>query len=70
MNSPWGLLAIIAEKTGWTYDYILHGISWINLQLMLADSPKSVKESQSSFDYQFDNMEEATQSDINNFINE
>lgn len=43
MNSPWGLLSEIASQYGWTLDYILDGISWANIQLMMADSVKSVK---------------------------
>nr|WP_157535909.1 hypothetical protein [Mucilaginibacter sp. L294] len=29
----------IAERTGWTYHYILWGTSWVNIRLMLADAP-------------------------------
>lgn len=30
---------MLAEKTGWSYHYILHRMSWINLRMMLADAP-------------------------------
>ena len=30
------------ERYGWTYDYVLWGISYANLQLLLADSVKSI----------------------------
>lgn len=30
---------MIAEKTGWSYHYILHRMSWINIRMMLADAP-------------------------------
>ncbi|WP_185955174.1 hypothetical protein [Solitalea koreensis] len=29
----------VTEKTGWTYHYIMWGISWINIRMMLADAP-------------------------------
>jgi hypothetical protein len=32
----------IATATGWSIDYILWGVSWINLQLMIADAPRYV----------------------------
>lgn len=40
MNSLWGLIAHIIEKTGWTWDYTINGISWINIRMMLADAPQ------------------------------
>lgn len=30
---------MVAEKTGWTYHYILHRIAWVNIRMMLADAP-------------------------------
>lgn len=30
----------MANRYHWTYDYILWGISWANLQLMIADALK------------------------------
>ncbi|WP_186462322.1 hypothetical protein [Pedobacter suwonensis] len=30
---------MIAEKTSWSDDYIMWGISWVNLRMMLADAP-------------------------------
>lgn len=67
MNSPWGLIAHIAEKFGYTPDYILRGTSWINLQLMLADAPKSVKTNKEDqwMDYDsLEEMEEASDDDL------
>lgn len=26
---------------GWSYDYLLWGISWLNVQLIIADAPRS-----------------------------
>lgn len=40
LNSLWGSIWSIAEKTGWTVDYILWRVSWVNLRLMLADAPR------------------------------
>ncbi|MCD8282396.1 MAG: hypothetical protein LUC22_03970 [Prevotella sp.] len=37
-----GLIDAACERYGWTYDYVLWGISYTNLQLMLKDSIKSV----------------------------
>ena len=42
MHSPWGLEAIIAEKFGYTREYILHGTAFSNLMMMLADSPQTI----------------------------
>lgn len=30
---------MIAEKTGWTYEFILDGLPWFTLRMMLADAP-------------------------------
>ncbi|MGY3054384.1 hypothetical protein ACVWYG_002591 [Pedobacter sp. UYEF25] len=43
MHSPWGALYPIIEKTGWKLNYILWGVSWINLQLIIADQPAFTK---------------------------
>lgn len=40
LNSPWGSRGEICKNFGWTYDYLLWGISWINVQTMLADAAK------------------------------
>lgn len=42
-RSPWGALIDCAcERYGWSYQYVLWGISYSNLQLLLADQIKSV----------------------------
>lgn len=33
----------IAQQTGWTKEYIMTRISYVNLQMMLADAPRLVK---------------------------
>lgn len=40
MNSAWGNRAEILKCFGWAYDYLLWGISWVNVSLMLADSAR------------------------------
>jgi hypothetical protein len=42
LHSPWGTIWSIAAATGWTLDYILWGISWMNLEMMIADAPRYV----------------------------
>jgi len=39
MNSPWGINYSIIKETGYTWRYLLWGISWINVRMMLADAP-------------------------------
>jgi hypothetical protein len=32
----------VATATGWSVKHILWGISWVNLQMMIADAPRYV----------------------------
>lgn len=32
------MLDVVCSKYGWTFDYALWGISWLNLNMMIADS--------------------------------
>lgn len=65
MNSPWGLEAVIAEKFGYTREYILHGTAFMNLQMMLADMPQSVKKDKDWIDYHdMDNIAQADDDDL------
>lgn len=41
-HSPFGLVWQIASATGWSIDYILHGVNYQTLLLMLADAPRYV----------------------------
>ncbi len=34
---------MIAEKTGWTDDYIMWRTSWVNIRMMLADASRMSK---------------------------
>lgn len=40
MNSAWGSRAEILKYFGWTYDYLLWGINWVNVEMMLADGAR------------------------------
>jgi hypothetical protein len=63
MNSPWGSFSAIMERYGWTFDYLLWGISWFNVELMLHDSLR-IEDAE--------NAEEeilTTKDDIKNYIN-
>ncbi|MBQ7763277.1 MAG: hypothetical protein IJ382_07075 [Flavobacteriales bacterium] len=39
MRSPWGVEGAVCSHFHWTREYLLWGISWLNVQLMLADMP-------------------------------
>lgn len=45
MHSLWGMIYMVAEKTGWSWDEILYKRSWINVRMMLADAPRLGKAS-------------------------
>lgn len=67
MNSPWGLEAVIAEKFGYTREYILHGTAFANLQMMLADFPQTVdaRKIENWVDYDnLDNYDQVTSDDL------
>lgn len=71
MNSPWGLEAVIAEKFGYTREYILNGTAWANLQLMLADFPQTIeKKTDGWIDYNdLDNSPAASEDDLQSLMN-
>lgn len=71
MNSPWGLEAVIAEKFGYTREYILHGTAFSNFQMMLADFPQTVdkKKMDSWIDYDnLDNSQQANDDDLRSLM--
>ncbi len=55
---------MLAEKTGWPYHYILNGVAWINIRMMLADAPQYVSARKDS-----DTIAEATDDDLRNLAN-
>lgn len=42
LHSPWGMIWNICETTGWTWNYVMDGVSWINIRMMIADSRRYV----------------------------
>lgn len=56
-HSPSGFLWQIAAETGWSVDYILHGINYQALLSMMMDAPRYVEKS-SDDDYSEDMTEE------------
>ena len=47
-HSPFGFVWQIAEATGWTVDYILWGVNYQTLLMMLADAPRYIDAEQAS----------------------
>lgn len=41
LNSPWGYRGELLKQFGWTYGYLLWGISWLNVQMMIKDAPRT-----------------------------
>ena len=42
-HSPFGFIWQIASATGWSVDYILHGVNYQTLIMMLSDAPRYVR---------------------------
>lgn len=40
MRSPWGNRGEICKTFGWTYEYLLWGVSWLNVNMMMADAAR------------------------------
>lgn len=40
MKSPWGNRGEICKTFGWTYEYLLWGINWLNVNMMMADAAR------------------------------
>ena len=43
-HSPFGFVWQIADATGWSVDYILNGVNYQTLIMMLSDAPRYVRE--------------------------
>ena len=43
-HSLFGMLWQVVQATGWSLDYVLWGVNWETLVMMLADAPRYVKE--------------------------
>ena len=65
--SPWGQRGEICAHFGWTYDYLLRGIAWINVQLMMADGPKMNTDTEDKTDKP-QNKEKAKKNDVQRFF--
>lgn len=68
MSSPWGQRGVIIKEFGWTYDYLLWGIPWINVQLMLDDAPRSVDNDPDEKDQTYEKKSLDTKEDIVNYL--
>lgn len=69
MNSAWGNRAEILKYFGWTYDYLLWGIAWINVSLMMADSARYVSSTEDQGDDSTMKVRLTTKEEIKKFIN-
>ena len=70
MNSPWGSRAELCKTFGWTYDYLLWGINWINVNMMTVDAARIANAESGSFDGEpVRRMELRSKEDIMRFIN-
>ena len=47
-HSPFGFIWSVASQTGWSVDYIMEGVSYQTLIMMLADAPRYVTKKQGS----------------------
>ncbi|WP_299457662.1 hypothetical protein [uncultured Rikenella sp.] len=54
---------MLAEKTGWTYHYIMYRVAWINVRMMLADAPQYISGRRD------ERTEEATDDDLRDLAN-
>lgn len=67
MKSPWGNRGEICKTFGWTYEYLLWGISWLNVNMMMADAARMDTEQE----LEQENVEEVklrTKDDLKKFI--
>lgn len=46
---------MVAEKTGWTKHEILHNLSFAEINLMLADTPRMIKKENTKTEFKSDN---------------
>lgn len=67
MQSPWGSRGELCKTYGWSYDYLLWGITWLNVQLMVADAAR-LKDEDKETDKKVERRELKTKEDIKNYI--
>ena len=68
LNSPWGNRGEICKAFHWTYDYLLWGISWLNVMTFIADAARPKDTPKSNDDEPSVNIELKTEEDIKNWI--
>jgi len=39
---------MILERFGWTYDYLMNGIPWADVQAMMADAPEFIPDNENN----------------------
>ena len=49
LKSPWGMEAAVCAHFHWTREYLLWGVSWQNVQMMLIDMPTPVYDEDDSY---------------------
>lgn len=69
LNSPWGYRGEIVKVYGWSYEYLLWGISWVNVQMMLSDALRTDDNSQGDGDGgEVVHRELKSKEDIKNYV--
>ena len=69
MTSPWGNRGEICKTFGWTYEYLLWGISWLNVNMMMADAARiNTDEIEKTTDDEVVEVQLKTKQDLKKFI--
>lgn len=70
LDSPWGSRGEVCKSFGWTYDYLLWGISWLNVQIMVADAARmrDPEDKDQEDGGKVEHRELKTKEDIKNYI--
>ena len=69
MKSPWGNRGEICKTFGWTYEYLLWGISWLNVNMMMADAARiNTDEIEKTTDNEVVEVQLKTKQDLKKFI--
>lgn len=67
LNSAWGNRGEICKNYGWTLDYLQWQISWVNVQMILADAARCLDEDEVE-EQNVTTNELKSKDDIKNFI--
>ena len=69
MHSPWGSRGEICKAYSWTYEYLLWGISWLNVNMMMADAARiNTDEIEKTTDDEVVEVQLKTKQDLKKFI--